>query len=186
MRPFRLVRTRARPGLRLHSRRLWGKASVPAFTEPFTAFSAFTRTLRLGTVQRDRMVESMSARILIADDNPVARGRLSKLLQYRGGWEVCAAVENGQQALARAAELHPDLIIMDLAMPDMNELAPIRELARTLPTVPILIFTLYVATWLSLEAKKAGASDVVSKGNAETLLAAVENIMTKDSSTPPA
>lgn len=121
----------------------------------------------------------MAARILIADDNEVARVRLSQLLTYRGGWEVCAAVDSGKQALLQAKELKPDLIIMDLAMPDMDGLNPIREIAQDLPAVPILIFTLYVATGLSLEAKKAGAIEVVSKGNAETLLTAVEEILGK-------
>ena len=121
----------------------------------------------------------MAARILIADDNEVARVRLSQLLTYRGGWEVCAAVDSGKQALLQAKELKPDLIIMDLAMPDMDGLNPIREITENLPAVPILIFTLYVATGLSLEAKKAGAIEVVSKGNAETLLTAVEEILGK-------
>jgi two-component system, NarL family, response regulator NreC len=121
----------------------------------------------------------MSTRILIADDNEVARSRLTQFLEYRGGWEVCGAVENGQQALVKATELNPDLIILDLAMPQLDGLQATREIGQILPSVPILIFTLYVATGLALEAKNAGAREVVSKGNAETLLTAIESVLSK-------
>jgi CheY-like chemotaxis protein len=119
-------------------------------------------------------------RILIADDNEIALGRLSQLLKSHDGWEVCAAVENGQQAVVKAVELKPDLIILDLAMPVMDGLRASRAIAQILPTVPILIFTLHEVAWLKLEAKKAGAQQVVSKLNVATLLTGIEGVLRKE------
>ena len=64
----------------------------------------------------------MTTRILIADNNEIARGRLTQLIQSHDRWEVCAQTENGQKALLKATELKPDIIILDLAMPVMDGL----------------------------------------------------------------
>ena len=97
----------------------------------------------------------MAAQILLVDDNEVVRGRLTEALNAHGGWEVCAAVENGEQALVKARELNPDLIILDLAMPVMDGLRATREILRILPSVPIVIYTLHYAEWLVLEAQES-------------------------------
>jgi CheY-like chemotaxis protein len=67
-------------------------------------------------------------RILIADDNDAIRGVLSQLLRRHDGWEVCADVKNGQEAVLKAIELKPNVIILDLAMPMMDGLQPTREI----------------------------------------------------------
>jgi CheY-like chemotaxis protein len=125
------------------------------------------------------MVTKMSMRILIADDNDAARSCLAEELGKREGWEVCA-VNDGRQAVAKAAELKPKLIILDLAMPVMDGLQATREIGQILPSVPILIYTFHQAPWLELEAKKAGARQVISKPDAETLLSVVEGILAKE------
>src|SRR5579862_4274941 len=98
----------------------------------------------------------MPTRILIADDNEIARKRLTEILDSRKGWNVCFAGENGQQAVEKAAELKPDLIVLDLAMPVMNGLQAARKIADIMPAVPILIYTLHNSPSVELEAKKAG------------------------------
>jgi DNA-binding NarL/FixJ family response regulator len=121
----------------------------------------------------------MPTRILIADDNQATRSSLTELLNKHDGWEVCAAVENGQQAVVKARELKPDLIILDLAMPVMDGMRATREIGQILPSVPILIYTLHDSSWLDLEAKQAGARQVVLKPDAMRLLTAIEDVLAK-------
>jgi CheY-like chemotaxis protein len=116
-------------------------------------------------------------RILIADDNVVLRHRLGELLKSHAGWEVCAEVENGQQAVLKTCELKPDLIILDLAMPVMDGLEAAREISIALPSVPILIFTQHKLPAVELEAREAGAREVISKGEATELLSAIEGLL---------
>lgn len=124
----------------------------------------------------------MAAQILVVDDNEVVRGRLSEVLKAHDGWEVCAEVENGEQAIAKARELNPDLIILDLAMPVMDGLRATREITKILPSVPIVIYTLHYADWVVREAKKAGARAVVSKSDATKLVSVAEDLLQKKSS----
>jgi DNA-binding NarL/FixJ family response regulator len=123
----------------------------------------------------------MAAQILVVDDNEVVRGRLSEALKAHDGWEVCAAVENGEQALLKARELNPDLIILDLAMPVMDGLRATREIMRILPSVPIVIYTLHYAEWLQLEAKKAGARRLVPKSDITKLMDVLEDLLREKS-----
>ena len=121
---------------------------------------------------------AMPIQILIADDNEVSRGRLSELLSDHDGWKVCAAAENGQEALAKALEIKPDLIILDLAMPVMDSLRATREILQVMPQVPILIYTLHSGTgWLEVEAKKAGARKVIAKPEVQSLLKEMERLL---------
>jgi len=123
----------------------------------------------------------MAEQILVVDDNEVVRGRLSEALNSHDGWEVCAAVENGEQALVKARELNPDLIILDLAMPVMDGLRATREILRILPSVAIIIYTLHYAPWVELEAKKAGARGVVAKSDVTKLMDLAEDLLRKKS-----
>jgi CheY-like chemotaxis protein len=122
----------------------------------------------------------MPTRILIADDNAVTRDLLKELLESHDGWEVCTAAENGHQAVMKAAELKPDIIILDLAMDVMDGLRATREIGRIMPSIPILIYTLHDASWLESEAKKAGARKVLSKPDVRTLLSVVESFITNE------
>lgn len=118
-----------------------------------------------------------SVRILIADDNEVIRGRLSELLTGHDGWEVCAAVGNGRDAVAKAMELRPTLVILDLVMPEMDGLSTAREIGKVLPSAPIVLFTLHKFATIDLEAKKAGVRHVVEKPDVEGLLHVAEELV---------
>ena len=78
----------------------------------------------------------MPQRILIAEDNPAVRNALRTLLEGAGSWEILE-VENGQQAIAKAPELKPNLIILDLVMPVMDGLSAARQISKLLPEIPI-------------------------------------------------
>ena len=88
---------------------------------------------------------------------------LKLLVETQAGWEVCGEAENGQEAVAKASELLPDLIIMDLAMPEMDGIRASRAISTAMPAVPILMHTLHYSPELELEAKKVGVRRVVAK-----------------------
>jgi CheY-like chemotaxis protein len=100
--------------------------------------------------------------ILIVDDSPAIRHPLRTAFEDISGWEVGEAA-NGREAIDKARELNPDLIVLDLAMPVMNGLQAAPVLRRMLPTVPIILFTLYGSKFLEREALSAGVTAVVSK-----------------------
>jgi CheY-like chemotaxis protein len=113
-------------------------------------------------------------RILFADDSPAVRKALAQLLA--GTYSVFEA-EDGRAALARARELRPDLIILDLAMPAMDGLSAAREISKILPEVPILLYTMHWASSLALAAREFGIRKVISKGQSEELLAQIEQLL---------
>ena len=120
----------------------------------------------------------MPYRILIADDHSLVRKVLKTTLEKHSDWQVCGQATNGLEAVQKAAELHPDLIILDFAMPVMDGLGAARQILSTSPSVPILIFTNYYFPSLVLEADLAGVRQVIDKGRAgNELLFAVETLL---------
>ena len=107
--------------------------------------------------------------ILIVDDNASVR-RLLRAAFEQPGWEVCGEAVNGRDAIEKARELKPDLIVLDLAMPVMNGLEAAPVLRRMLPTVRIILFTLYGSEDLEHAASSAGITAVVSKNAALKML----------------
>jgi DNA-binding NarL/FixJ family response regulator len=80
-------------------------------------------------------------RILIADDREPMRGALKTFVALNPEWTVCGEAGNANEAIAKAQELHPDLILMDYKMPDSNDLVAADGTLRTLPDIPIVMFT---------------------------------------------
>jgi DNA-binding NarL/FixJ family response regulator len=124
------------------------------------------------------MSNKVNTRVLIADDQEFTRKTLKALIESHPGWQICGEAENGHQAIQKASELQPDLIVLDLSMPLMDGLAAARAIAETMPAVPILIYTLYVTPELAVEAKKAGVRLIVDKaGTREKLLNAMVSLL---------
>jgi two-component system, NarL family, nitrate/nitrite response regulator NarL len=109
------------------------------------------------------MSNTVNARILIADDQESTRRALKALIESCRGWEICGQAENGHQAVQQAIELRPDLIVLDLSMPVIDGLEAARAISKVMPSVPILIYTLFVSPELAVEAKKAGVRQIVDK-----------------------
>jgi len=105
----------------------------------------------------------VSKKILIADDNALVRKLLRIMLEGQKGWQICAEATNGSEAILKAQESKPDAVILDFAMPVLDGLDAAREITRTLPSVPILLFTLYDSPEMTLAAKEAGVSRVLPK-----------------------
>ena len=81
--------------------------------------------------------------ILIADDSKTIRTLIRAFIENRAGFEVCGEAVDGVDAIEKAKELKPDLIILDLAMPRMNGAAAASVLKRRMPKIPIILFTMY-------------------------------------------
>jgi DNA-binding NarL/FixJ family response regulator len=115
-------------------------------------------------------------RILIADDHSVMRKAIKSALEAHAGWEVCAEAVNGLQAVQKAAELKPDVIILDLSMPVMGGLEAAPKILSVLPGLPIVLFTNHMYSGLVEEAQKVGIRRVVSK-QGDGLVSTVEAIL---------
>ena len=112
----------------------------------------------------------MARSVIVVDDNPLIRQALCELFTREGEFDVCGQAENGQEAIERAQQLHPDLVVTDLSMPIMNGLEAARVLKRLMPAVPVIIYTAHSDPLVEKEARSAGASAVVSKSEAVAVL----------------
>jgi DNA-binding NarL/FixJ family response regulator len=113
-------------------------------------------------------------KILIADDKLYMRRALRLLIEGHEEWDVCAEAEDGIQAVNRAKQLKPDLIILDFAMPEMNGIEAAFRISKVLPGIPILMFTLYSCPLVEKKAEKAGVQRVISKSTSYMLVPAIE------------
>ena len=116
-------------------------------------------------------------RILIADDHEVARRGIRSLLESHPGWEVCAEAKDGRDAVEMAASTRPDLILLDIGMPNLNGLEAARQILATSPNVAILILTMHDSDNVVREVLRAGARGFLLKSDAgRDLVAAVESL----------
>ena len=124
-------------------------------------------------------------RILIADDHSLIRSVLTITLENHSDWQVCGAAKNGLEAVEKAAELKPDVIILDFAMPIMHGLQAAREILLDSPGVPIVLYTNYIFPYLAPEASRAGVRRVVDKGlSGHELVNAVESVLDEKDDKP--
>ena len=114
-------------------------------------------------------------RILVADDHDVARRGIRSVLESRAGWEVCGEAKDGREAIALAATCKPDLILLDIGMPNLNGLEAARQILAASPDALILILTMHDSDQIVREVLRAGARGFLLKSDAgRDLIAAVE------------
>src|SRR5690242_12493392 len=100
----------------------------------------------------------MAKSVLVVDDNAYIRHTLCELFQSQADFAICGQAENGKEAIEKAQELHPDLIVLDLSMPVMNGLDAARALKHMMPSVPLIMFSEYSDGFCEQEARSAGIS----------------------------
>jgi len=105
----------------------------------------------------------MAKRVLIVDDNNEIRLAVRRLLEAHGQFEVCGEAADGKDAIAKADQLNPDLMVLDFSMPVMNGIEAARVLRKTKPALPIILFTLHGDLALQAAASKLGIRAVISK-----------------------
>jgi len=122
-------------------------------------------------------------RILIADDHEFVRQGVRTLLQSRQGWTVCGEAVDGRDAIEKAEQLKPDVVVMDVSMPNLNGLEATREVRRMLPKTAVLVLSQHDSPEMMKEALNAGAQGYVVKSSAsEHLIAALEKVSRPDAS----
>lgn len=112
-------------------------------------------------------------RVLVADDHQLLRRGVCSLLEEKDGFEVCGEAADGSEAVAKAQELKPDAVLMDISMPGMNGLDATREIRRLFPQIPIVILSQHDTPAMMREALNAGAQGYVVKSAMGRELAAV-------------
>jgi len=113
-------------------------------------------------------------RILIADDHEVFRRGVRGVLEEQPGWQVVGEAGNGRQAVEMARELQPDVVVLDISMPELNGLDATRQILQVSPGSEILILTLHDSEQLAEEVLKAGVRAYILKSDAaQDLVAAV-------------
>jgi len=127
-------------------------------------------------LQRPTTVSNVKAvRILAADDHDILRRGLKQLLTSRPGWEVCGEAKTGREAVALAEQLKPDIVVMDVSMPDLNGLEAARRIHKALPRTGIIMLTLHFSDQLVKDIVESGARAYVMKSDADRdLVHAVE------------
>ena len=114
-------------------------------------------------------------RILIADDHEVVRRGLQAILETRPGWQVAGEAATGRQAVDLARRLRPDIVVLDLNMPELNGLEAAAQLVKTVPRAEILVLSVHDSDELIEQVLAAGARGFVLKSDAShDLVAAIE------------
>ena len=115
-------------------------------------------------------------RILIADDNDVVRRGVVRLLS-EAGWNVCGEARDGSEALQKARELLPDVILLDFSMPGMNGLEATRHLRQELPEAKILMLSQHDPIQLLPSVVEAGGDGCLDKSRLSTdLVASIKSV----------
>src|SRR6201997_547297 len=108
--------------------------------------------------------------VLIVDDSADVRQALRELFKREADFEVCGEAENGKDAIKKAQELRPDLIVLDLSMPVMNGFDAARILKRQMPTVLLIMYSAFGDKVAERQARLIGIAEVVSKSEHASVL----------------
>jgi DNA-binding NarL/FixJ family response regulator len=125
-------------------------------------------------------------RILIADDRESMRIAIRALIRMRPDWQICGEANDGRDVVVKAAELQPDLVVLDFKMPVANGIQAGSEIFRSSPTLPVVMYTLYRTPEIEAAAKRAGIRQVIAKEDGgKHLLSAIETELLANNSRVP-
>ena len=107
-----------------------------------------------------------AVRILLADDHEIVREGVRAMIERQPGWEICGEASTGREAVAQAEKLAPDIVIMDIGMPELNGLDAARQIKKLHPQVEVLIFTANETEEIVRQVFQAGARGYLLKAEA--------------------
>jgi len=125
----------------------------------------------------DARPKTAPVRILVVDDSKLMRRCLRTLLEQQDSWKVCSEASDGQEAIERAQQTAPDVIVLDFQMPKMNGLDAAKEIRRQSPEIPILMVTLHMSAQLEDQAKMVGIRGACDKGNIHCVVEGVDALL---------
>jgi len=105
-------------------------------------------------------------RVLVVDDHPAFRKALTSALRLIGDIEVAGEAGGGVAACEEAANLEPDVVLMDLSMPDLSGIDAMKKMHESKPDLPVVILTAHADDGVERDAREAGASGFLAKGTA--------------------
>jgi DNA-binding NarL/FixJ family response regulator len=115
--------------------------------------------------------------IVVVDDHAVVRRGVRSLLESRPGWQIVAEATNGREAIHAVKRFRPNVVIMDVSLPDLNGLEATRQIVKEYPDTEVLILTMHQSEQLMREVLEAGARGYVLKSDADqSLIAAVDSL----------
>jgi DNA-binding NarL/FixJ family response regulator len=116
-------------------------------------------------------------RILIADDHDLMRRGVKALLQSRAGWEIVGEAHTGREAVTKAEELKPDVVILDISMPDLNGVDAAKRIRKASPDTEVLILSVHYSDQLIRDILEAGVRGYIVKSDSDRdLVIAVETL----------
>jgi DNA-binding NarL/FixJ family response regulator len=116
-------------------------------------------------------------RILVADDHDVVRRGIKSLIESQPGWHVCDEARSGREAVARTEERKPDIVVLDISMPELNGLEAARRIRKVSPNSEILILSIHYSDQLIKESLDAGVRSFVVKSDSDRdLIIALETL----------
>ena len=123
------------------------------------------------------LLKRTTVRILIADDHEIFRRGLRSLLESHSHWQVCGEAANGREAIDRVRELRPDVVVLDVTMPEVNGLEAAKEIRKQMPESKVVILSQHEPAVMKQSALAAGAGAYVTKSEvSRELMIAIESI----------
>jgi two-component system, NarL family, response regulator NreC len=116
-------------------------------------------------------------KVLVADDHEVMRTGVRALIEQEPGWQVCGTATNGQEAVEVARKLKPDVVVLDMTMPELDGLEALREIKHALPNTEVVIFSAYHSEEVIEQLFDAGAKSYIQKSDGSRhLVAAIKSL----------
>jgi two-component system, chemotaxis family, chemotaxis protein CheY len=120
-------------------------------------------------------MEPEALRILVVDDSEISRRIISTILRSRH-WTICGEAEDGKDGVEKFQELKPDVVLLDLSMPDMTGIEAAQQMSASNPSIPLILFTILDIEGLDAAAHQAGIQAIVPKSEAWSLIGSIESV----------
>src|ERR1700724_4868594 len=122
-----------------------------------------------------KSIEPEALRILVVDDSEISRRIIGTILRSRH-WTVCGEAEDGKDGVKKFQKLKPDVVLLDLSMPDMTGIETAQQMSAADPSVPLILFTILEIEGIGDAAREAGIRTIVPKNQAWNLIPNIERI----------
>ncbi len=150
-------------------------------TEEFDLILSEPHNKAILNPQASSLTEDNKIRILIVDDNPILREGLKSVLSHSPIFDIVGQAGDGLEAIDSVEKFHPDLVLMDIAMPRMDGITATKEIKKQWPETKILVFSVHKSSEYRTAALNAGADGYISKDSFSVeLVQSIQDILNKN------